>query len=177
MLIQPLQSERLYYREFVPSDDVQMFELDSNPEVHRYLGNNPVKDIEQSRSYIALVREQYRTNGIGRMAAIHKETGEFIGWAGLKLERNVNGHAAFYDVGYRFIECYWGNGYATEAAQFFVKYGFEVLKLNRINASALTGNIGSLKALQKAGLKITGMYNYNGEEAIWLEIMNPAINE
>ena len=125
-----MESSRLTYRELLPSDDEAMFELDSNPNVHLYLGNNPATNIEQSRSYIKQVREQYRINGIGRMAAILKETGEFIGWAGLKLESNVNGHDRFYDVGYRFIERYWGNGYATEAAQFFVNYGFEVLKLN-----------------------------------------------
>jgi len=125
-----MESSRLTYRELLPSDDEAMFELDSNPNVHLYLGNNPATNIEQSRDYIKQVREQYRTNGIGRMAAILKETGEFIGWAGLKLESNVNGHDRFYDVGYRFIECYWGNGYATEAAQFFVNYGFEVLILN-----------------------------------------------
>ena len=172
-----MESSRLIYRELLPSDDEAMFELDSNPNVHLYLGNNPVTNIEQSRSYIKQVREQYRTNGIGRMAAILKETGEFIGWAGLKLESNVNGHDRFYDVGYRFIERYWGNGYASEAAQFFVNYGFEVLKLNIINASALAGNTGSLKALQKAGLKIIDCYDYNREEAFWLEIINSATNE
>ena len=107
------------------------------------------------------------------MAAILKETGEFIGWAGLKLESNVNGHDRFYDVGYRFIERYWGNGYATEAAQFFVNYGFEILKLNIINATALTANAGSCKALQKAGLQFVETFDYNGEECKWFEMTNP----
>jgi len=168
-----MESSRLLYRELVPSDDVAMYELDSNPNVHRYLGNNPVTTIEQSRDYIAIVREQYITNGIGRMAVTLKETGEFIGWAGLKLESNVNGRNRFYDVGYRFIERYWGKGYATEAAQFFVQYGFSVLKLNKINASALKANAASYKALQNAGLTFVEVYGYNGEEALWLEIVNP----
>ena len=169
-----LESARLYYRKLLPIDDVDMFALDSNAEVHRYLHNNPYTDITQSRDYIALVRAQYEQNGIGRMATILKETGEFIGWAGLKLEHNVNGHEQFYDVGYRFIERYRGNGYATEAAIFFVNYGFEVLKLDKINASALSGNIASRKALQKAGLEFLETYDYNGEESVWLEIINPA---
>ncbi|MXN90070.1 GNAT family N-acetyltransferase [Flavobacterium sp. Sd200] len=168
-----LQSARLIYRELLPSDDVAMFELDSNPNVHRYLGNNPVTDIEQSRAVIAFIRQQYITNGVGRMAVILKDTGEFIGWAGLKLESNVNGHDKFYDVGYRFIERFWGNGYATEAAIFFVNYGFEALKLDKINASALSDNIGSVKALQNAGLRFVETYDYKGEEAMWLEIVNP----
>lgn len=169
-----MESTRLIYRELVLSDDIAMFELDSNPNpnVHRYLGNNPVTHIEQSREQIAFIREQYKTNGVGRMAAILKETGEFIGWAGLKLESNVNGHTAFYDVGYRFIERYWGNGYATEAAQFFVNYGFNILKLDKINASALSANIASVKALQKAGLQFIETFDYKGEEAVWLEIVN-----
>lgn len=167
-----LQSPRLIYRELLPSDDLSMFELDSNPNVHRYLGNNPVTTIEQSRVYIELVSDQYKTNGIGRMAVILKDSGEFIGWAGLKLERNVNGRDWFYDVGYRLIERYWGNGYATEAAKFFIDYGFNVLKLRTINASALFANIASCKALQKAGMNIIETYDYQGEEAAWLEIIN-----
>lgn len=168
-----MESSRLIYRELVASDDAAMFELDSNPNVHRYLGNNPVTNIEQSRHAIDLVRKQYKANGIGRMAVILKETSAFIGWAGLKLESNVNGHDKFYDVGYRFIERYWGNGYATETAQFFVNYGFEVLRLDKINASVLSGNIASRKALQNAGLQCIESYDYKGEEALWLEIINP----
>ena len=85
-----LQSQRLYYREILPTDDEAMFALDSDPEVHRFLGNNPVTDIQQSRDYIKNIRQQYPDNGIGRMAVFIKETDEFIGWAGLKLEHNVN---------------------------------------------------------------------------------------
>lgn len=173
--MQTLQSSRLIYRELLPSDDEAMYELDSNPNVHCYLGNNPVTTIKQSRDYIAIVREQYRTNGTGRMAVVLKETGAFIGWAGLKLESNINGHNLYYDVGYRFIERYWGKGYATEAAQFFVNYGFKILKLDKINASALKANAASYKALQNAGLTFVEVYDYNGEEALWLEIVNPYI--
>lgn len=169
-----LESQRLIYRELVPSDDVHLFELDSNPEVHRYLGNNPVTSIDQVRDAIANIRGQYERNGIGRMAVILKETGEFIGWAGLKLEDQRNGHDKFYDVGYRFIQRYWGNGYATEAARFFVDYGFNVLKLPKINGSAMSANIGSCKALQNAGLKYIESYDYHdGEEVYWYEMVNP----
>lgn len=169
-----VESARLLYRELVPSDDVYLFELDSNPEVHRYLGNNPVTSIEQVRDAIANIRGQYERNGIGRMAVILKETGEFIGWAGLKLEDHRNGHDKFYDVGYRFIQRFWGNGYATEATKFFVNYGFTILKLPKINGSAMAGNIGSCKALQNAGLKYIESYDYHeGEEVYWYEMMNP----
>src|SRR5918993_1172509 len=97
-----IETERLILREFLPSDDEGMFELDSNPEVHKYLGENPSHTIEQAREMIANIRQQYAENGIGRWAAIEKETGNFIGWSGLKFIREYeNNRIHYYDVGYR----------------------------------------------------------------------------
>ena len=39
---QPIETERLILRPVVDADVDGMFELDSNPEVHKYLGNNPI---------------------------------------------------------------------------------------------------------------------------------------
>jgi ribosomal-protein-alanine N-acetyltransferase len=178
-VIKPFESERLMYRELLPSDDQGMFELDSNPEVHRYLGNKPVTSIEEVRKVIAMVREQYRSNGIGRMAAILKETGEFIGWVGLKLEHDVNGHDTFYDIGYRLIQKHWGKGYATESAKAFIDYGFNVLNVDKINAYADADNIASRIALEKAGLRYVNTFkseylmDRGNEKAVWYEIVNP----
>ena len=107
---------------------------------------------------------------MGRMAVILKETGEFIGWAELKRERNVNGHEVFYDLGYRFLKKYWGKGYATEAAKTFVAYSFNVLNLEKINAYADMPNIASRSVLEKAGLKYIETFNHNGTEESWYEL-------
>ena len=113
-----IETDRLILRELTADDASGMFEMDSNPEVHRYLGNKPVTSIEQSIRDIEFVRRQYRENGIGRWAVILKSTGQFIGWSGLKLiTEPVNGQTNYYDVGYRFIKKHWGNGYATESAK------------------------------------------------------------
>lgn len=74
----------------------------SDPEVHKYLGNNPYTTLEQSRGTIAFVQRQYAEHGIGRWAVIEKSTGSFVGWSGLKfLTEPVNNHCNIYDVGYR----------------------------------------------------------------------------
>ncbi len=165
-----LQSDRLYYRRFTPADDVLMYALDSNPEVHRYLGNNPVTDICQVQVYINSLLDQYERNGIGRMAAFTKDTDEFIGWGGLKLEHNVNGREQFYDIGYRLLPQFWGKGYATESATFFIDYGFTTLNIPVINATALRANIASCKGLIKSGLTEIETFDYNGDEAVWFEV-------
>lgn len=91
-----LETERLILRQLVPSDDIGMFELDSNPEVHKYLGNKPVTNIEECRSIIESVQKQYLENGIGRWAMIEKSSGNFTGWTGLKfIKDKINNHVDF----------------------------------------------------------------------------------
>ena len=90
-----LETERLILRELLPTDVVGMFELDSDPEVHKYLGNNPVRTIEETREIIKIICQQYLDNGIGRWAAIEKTSGEFIGWSGLKFIREYENNIRY----------------------------------------------------------------------------------
>ena len=69
-MISTIETERLILREILPADKAEMFELDSDPEVHKYLGNMPVKDIDQVRDVIQFIRQQYIHNEIGRFAII-----------------------------------------------------------------------------------------------------------
>ncbi|KAK5579327.1 hypothetical protein RB653_009009 [Dictyostelium firmibasis] len=170
-----LESQRLYFRELESNDDEKLFELDSDQEVHKFL-ENAVVSIDQCKDAIISIQKQYKLNGIGRMAVIIKETNEFIGWAGLKIEKNINGHESFYDIGYRFIKRYWGYGYATEASQFFINYGFNVLKVEKICAFANKDNVASRKVLEKSGLKFIEMFKEDNNEEAWYEIINPNLN-
>lgn len=74
-----IETDRLIMRDLLPTDDAGMFELDSDMEVHRYIGQKTVKTINESRAVIGIIRRQYSTNGIGRWAIIEKTSGNFIG--------------------------------------------------------------------------------------------------
>ena len=150
-----IETERLILRELRLSDLNGMFELDSNPEVHKYLGNKPVKTKKESVKMIESVINQYKERGIGRWAAIEKSSGEFIGWSGLRLnnEYKMNGFTEYYDVGYRLIPRFWGKGYATESGKAAVDYGFDILKLPALYATTELNNEASHNALLKIGLK------------------------
>mgnify|MGYP000459923701 CR=1 FL=1 len=126
-----IETERLLLRELRLTDLEGMFALDSDPEVHKYLGNKPVKSIEESKKILESVLTQYKERGIGRFAVIEKSTGEFVGWSGLRLntEYNMNGFTKYYDIGYRLIKRFWGKGYATESGKAAIDYAFHVLKL------------------------------------------------
>lgn len=158
------ETDRLILREFVATDKAGMFELDSDPEVHRYLGKQPVKHIEEIEKVIQFIRQQYIEFGIARWAVIEKSTGDFVGWSGLKfMTQEVNNHVNYYDLGYRFIKRYWGKGYATETAKASIDYGFTTLQANDIYAIADVGNAGSNHVLQKCGLTFINTFDYDNE--------------
>lgn len=166
-----IETERLILRDVLEGDLEGFYELDSNPEVHRYLGNKPVKDKEKLKAVIAFIREQYRENGIGRWAIIEKSSNEFVGWTGLKLNREkTNNHIDFYDLGYRLIERFWGKGYATESGIASLDYGFRQLNLDEIYASAHIENMASNKILSKLGFKLMENYLYEEELNNWYRL-------
>ena len=161
-----LETERLILREMRPSDLEGMFQLDSDPEVHKYLGKNPIKTRAESQKIIDDIIKQYEERGIGRWAAIEKSSGEFIGWSGIKLntEYNMNGYTKFHDVGYRFIKQFWGKGYATESGKAAVNYAFNSLKLPELYAATELGNEASHNALLKIGLNYVEDFYFEQEK-------------
>jgi ribosomal-protein-alanine N-acetyltransferase len=173
---EPIKTERLILRELLLSDADGMFELDSNPNVHLFLGNKPVKNMDESVSQIKNIQQQYQKFGTGRCAVILKETGEFIGWSGIKFITNeINNHKDFYEIGYRFIEKHWGKGYATEAGKAFIDYAFNIMKVDAIYAYADAGNENSRKILEKLGLLYVNSFEYEEELEVWYQLKNPNI--
>ena len=163
-----IETDRLILRDILPEDAAGLYELDSDPEVHRYLGNDPVKSMDQVAGVIRFIRQQYIDNGIGRWAIIDKKSGAFIGWTGLKLiTEPINNHINYYDLGYRLIRRYWGQGIATESAIASLKYAFETLKTAEVFAMTDIENKDSHNVLTKCGLKLLeqiecygGMHNW-----------------
>ncbi|HYM19744.1 MAG TPA: GNAT family N-acetyltransferase [Candidatus Kapabacteria bacterium] len=164
------ETDRLILREILPTDDEGMFELDSDPDVHTYIGRM-VKSIDESHAMIESIRKQYADFGIGRWAMIEKLSGEFMGWTGLKYCTDMrNDHINYYDVGYRLIKRYWGKGFATESAIASLEYGFGKMDLPIINATADMNNLASRRVLEKCGLKHIETYDDDGYACAWLEI-------
>jgi ribosomal-protein-alanine N-acetyltransferase len=169
-----LETDRLILRPFEQADRNAMFVMDSNPKVHRFLGNEPLTAIEQVDSYIKAIQQQYEDNGIGRFVVQLKETQEVIGWAGLKfITEPENNHVNYYDIGYRLAEAYWGKGYATEAAIAWRNYAFNVMKVPAIFAVAHQENTGSNAVLRKIGMINTQEFMHQDVPCFWYELKNP----
>ncbi len=144
-----IETDRLLLREFTMDDALLVLELNSDPEVTRFTGD-PVKDLDQASDILArTILPQYALYNHGRWAVHTKPDLQFIGWCGLKArpERNE------IDLGYRYMQSAWGNGYATESAWACLRYGFDKLGLPRIVGRAMPQNIASLKVLERTGMQ------------------------
>lgn len=163
-----LESTRLIYRPFEISDAAEMFAMDNNPNVHKYLWQKPTIDIKVSIQIIEYLQKQYSENRIGRYATVLKETGEFIGWTGIKFVNDhvENGNTNFYDYGYRLSEPFWNKGYATEATKAWLDYGFNHMKIEEMNAYTHAENGASNHILSKSGFQFIEEYS-NNEGIIW----------
>ena len=165
------ETERLILREIEYSDDSDLFEMDSDPEVHLFIEKKPVKSLNEITSIIKLLKKQYIDNGIARWAVVDKITNECIGWSGLKyFNEPLNNHLHIYELGYRFKKKHWGKGYATEAAAAVLKYGFSDLNLNMVYAITDPENFNSQKVLKKLGFTFREVFDYEGAPTNWFEL-------
>ena len=153
-----LHTRRLILREFKLSDDKVMFELNSDPEVMRYTGDVYLESVKKARELIANYSD-YKKNGFGRNTVILKETGEFLGWCGLK--KLPDGTV---DIGYRFLKKNWNKGYATESAKAIITFGFKNYGLTEIIGNAAVENVGSIKVFEKLGMAFVCKRAYDGIE-------------
>lgn len=140
------ETPRLLLREFEIDDAKSMWELNSDPEVIKYTGDPPFGNVEKARDFLLNCKD-YEKNGYGRWAVITKASNSFIGWCGLKLnEQNL------VDIGFRFFRREWNKGYATEAAQASLEYGFKELNLKEIVGRVARQNSASIKVLEKLSM-------------------------
>ncbi|MCZ6652050.1 MAG: GNAT family N-acetyltransferase [Planctomycetota bacterium] len=144
-----IETERLGMREFGPEDADDFFALCTNPQVMKYIGGEDVPaNVEAMRDKI-VAHPDYKRHGFGRWACIHKATGRLIGFTGLKRLEDFGGDV---DLGYRFLPEFWRQGLATESGLPCIRYGFEVLGLDRIIGLAIPENVASVRVLEKCGM-------------------------
>ena len=147
-----LETKRLYLKPFTSQDAENLYALNTNLEVIKYTGDAPFKNIEEAqafiKNYITTVYHKAHTTtqtGLGRYAVTRKSDNIFLGWCGLKFNQDNRQ----VDLGFRFFEKYWNQGYATEASEACVSYAFKELHLPYIIARTHNNNTASQKVLKK----------------------------
>jgi RimJ/RimL family protein N-acetyltransferase len=130
-------------------------ELDSDPEVMRYLTGRAHSRVEVEQSHRRRCAAAHEVPGLGFWVGFAEEV--FLGWWILQPpngpdQPKVAGEA---DLGYRLLRRHWRRGYATEGARELIRYGFTELGLHRIFAQTMAVNSASRATMQAAGLSFT----------------------
>ena len=143
-----LLTRRLRLRPFDDTDANDLFELQSNAFVLRYWDSPPWSDRGRSERFIKACRQMAEEGAGARVAVDRDSDGAFIGWCHLSKWHPDYRSAS---LGFCFTEASWGHGYATEAARVLLRWAFDTLDLNRVQAEADTRNIASARVLEKLG--------------------------
>jgi len=153
--IPKLTTERLLLRKMKVSDAADMFEYSRLRNVTKYLTWNPHPNINYTEEYLRYISTRYATGDFYDWAVTLKENGKMIGTCGFTRFDLTNNSA---EIGYVLNPAYHGKGYATEAAREVMRFGFDDLKLHRIEARHMLGNDASHKVMEKLGMTEEGTF-------------------
>ena len=139
---------RLRLRPLVTGDLDQLHTLLTQPGVRRYLLDDEVIPRERTQSFIDTSIASFASNGYGLWCATPRDGGALIGFCGFWRFHDPPQLELLYGLGDDFCGC----GYATEMAAAMIRYGFEALKFDRIEASTDPPNTASIAVMERAGM-------------------------
>ncbi len=153
-------------REFTADDVDNLFDLNSDPEVMRYLtGGKPTPRERIRDEIIPFHLAVYgRLDRLGTWAAESSATGEFLGW--FHFRPGPDADITNIDLGYRLRRAAWNQGYATEGAQALVSRGFTDLGVERVFGHTMAVNTASRRVMEKCGLTLVRTTPYEGTDSI-----------
>jgi len=169
-----LKTKRLALKPVNLSHFNDLFSLRSDPDVMKYTADGRIQTRKEVEDFIKSAEGYYDKYGLDFFSVYEKETGIFVGQAGL-FHVGFDVKQSDIEVAYRLHKKYWHKGYATELAKALIDYGFNELSLIKIIAAVHPENEGSRKVLEKVGMSYTGIVDFRGKPAPCYEIHNNKI--
>ena len=151
--IPTLECRRIVLRKMSKADAGDMYEYASNPAVTKYLTWDVHPNERFTSNYLSYLQSKYRSGEFFDWAVTLKDNGKMIGTCGF-TRFNFSAYSA--EVGYVLNPSYWGQAIAPEALKRVIRFGFDYLGLNRIEAKCITGNNQSRRVMEKVGMTFEG---------------------
>lgn len=147
-----LKTQRILLRQFIESDLSIVFEGLSHPDVIRYYGVS-YKTIDDTKAQMKFFADLEK-EGTGIWWAICSlDNKMFYGAGGLNSLSKKHRKA---EIGFWLLKNFWGQGIITEAMPLICQYGFDKLKLHRIEGFVETENVNSKKVMNRLGFTHEG---------------------
>ncbi|WP_282942072.1 GNAT family N-acetyltransferase [Paenibacillus sp. RC67] len=148
-----LETERTILRKLQFKDAEDMFRYGSNEEVSKYTTWPTHQSLEDTRRFIEAVMNAYEEHKIAPWGIEDKQTKLMIGTVGFVSWNVVHARA---EIGYALSRDFWNLGYMTEIMKRIVEFGFNEMKLVRMEARCHPDNIGSARVMEKSGMQFEG---------------------
>lgn len=149
-----LETHRLILRKFKLTDVDDLFEYASNKNIDKYVPWYAYTDKKEAIEFINCKIKLYNEGKLSSWAIELKEKHKVIGSIDFGKWDTKSNCAS---IGYALSCDYWNKGYATEALKEIIRFGFETMKLHRIQMEHVKENIASGKVMTKNGLKYEGL--------------------
>ncbi|WP_110111819.1 GNAT family protein [Bacillus sp. CGMCC 1.16541] len=154
MTFSTIETKRLHFRELTLDDVDELYEYFSNDQVTRFYGMSTFTGIYQAENLIAHFQQVTRDEKGIRWGITIKGTQKLVGTIGFHLKSNLHKRA---EIGYELHPDYWGQGYASEALDAALEFGFQQWQLNRIGAVVFVENEASHQLLLTKGFQREGI--------------------
>src|SRR5918993_2479962 len=149
-----VETDRLTLREITTADAAFLLKLLNEPSFIQNIGDRNVRTIDDACQYaLNGPIASYKQHGFGLYLVELKESRAPIGICGLVKRESLPDA----DIGYALLPEYWHKGYALEATAAVKRHGFGELGHKSILAIVNPANAGSIKVLDKLGLKFIRM--------------------
>jgi RimJ/RimL family protein N-acetyltransferase len=145
-----LPTARLVLREWRDDDLPAYRALNADPRVREFFPGT--LSAVQSDAEAARIRQNIAERGFSFWAVELPGIAPFIGITGLEVPGFAAPFTPCVEIGWRFAAEYWGQGYATEAANAALAFGFSQLGLKEIVAFTVPGNTRSRRVMARLGM-------------------------
>jgi RimJ/RimL family protein N-acetyltransferase len=147
-----IETERLTLRGWRDTDLDALAAINADPDVMRFISDGSVRDRQRTTEDLRSMMRGWDERGFGLFAIDVRETGAFIGWAGLAVPTFLPEILPAVEIGWRLAQDSWGHGYATEAATAALRFGFDDRALDRVVSIRHLDNARSARVMEKLGI-------------------------
>lgn len=153
-----LPTPRLLLRQWRASDLEPFASMNSDADVMRYYPTPWTR--EQGDAFAQRVMRLIDERGWGFWAIEELASRQFIGFVGLHIPSHELPFSPCVEVGWRLAKPYWGLGYATEAAQSAISFGFQQLRLPEVVAFTAITNLKSRAVMERLGMRLDSEFDH-----------------
>ena len=153
-----ISSNRLYLRQWLPTDIAPFAAMNKDPDVMRYFPNLLTES--ETAAMVKRIQNHFDDKGFGLFALEKKQTGAFIGFTGFAVPRFESFFTPCVEIGWRLQKKAWGQGFATEAATACLAYGFKELRFEKVVSFTSTLNTTSENVMKKIEMNKVALFDH-----------------